>query len=95
MAWLPNFNGIFSVGSFRRSLDDNLVSDLKVVVSWVNNGDFGNIGCVNAIYDIRSAMRILGGVEVVYDSRAFNSFADSLAKMGSSERGDFVEWRDI
>ena len=36
-----------------------------------------------------------GGLQVVYESRIFNSFADSLAKMGSNEGGDFVEWSDV
>ncbi|TXG62188.1 hypothetical protein EZV62_013551 [Acer yangbiense] len=40
------------------------------------------------------SMRSLGGVEVVYDSRASNSFTDSLVKMGSRESGDFVECGD-
>ncbi|KAK3206432.1 hypothetical protein Dsin_020478 [Dipteronia sinensis] len=74
--------------------DIAVVSDSKVAVSWVNDEDFGNIGHINSIYDIRSSMSYFGSLEVVYDSRAFNSFADSLAKMGSSIVGDFVEWGD-
>ncbi|KAK2638181.1 hypothetical protein Ddye_025976 [Dipteronia dyeriana] len=73
----------------------SIVSDSKVAVSWANNGDFGNINCVNSIYDIRGIMSSLGGLEVVHDSRAFNSFADSLAKMGSNNCDDFVEWWDF
>ncbi|KAK2639903.1 hypothetical protein Ddye_027698 [Dipteronia dyeriana] len=73
----------------------SIVSDSKVAVSWVNNGNFGNINCVNSVYDIRDIMSSLGGLEVVHDFRAFNSFADSLAKMRSNNCGDFVEWGDF
>ncbi|KAK2651970.1 hypothetical protein Ddye_011826 [Dipteronia dyeriana] len=69
----------------------SIVSDSKVVVSWVNNGEFRNIGFVNEILDIRNTMKTLGGVEVVHDLRVFNFFTDSSVKMGSSESGDFVE----
>ena len=47
------------------------------------------------IYDIRCIMGSFGGMKVVFDSRVYNSFADSLAKMGSSMSGDFVEWGDV
>ncbi|KAK2652373.1 hypothetical protein Ddye_012229 [Dipteronia dyeriana] len=70
----------------------SIVSDSKVVVSWVNNGDFGKLYCVNSIYQIRSAIRSLGGVEDVYDPRAFYSSVCSLAKKGPSKWGAFVEW---
>ncbi|KAK2637917.1 hypothetical protein Ddye_025712 [Dipteronia dyeriana] len=73
----------------------SIVSDSKVAVSWVNNGDFGNINCVNSVYDIRDIMSSLGGLEVVHDSRAFNSFVDSLTNMGSNNCDDFVEWGDF
>ena len=36
-----------------------------------------------------------GDIQVTFDSRIFNAFADSLAKMGSNDRGDFVEWSDV
>ncbi|KAK2662300.1 hypothetical protein Ddye_000874 [Dipteronia dyeriana] len=35
------------------------------------------------------------GLKVVFDSRIFNSFADSLATMGSSMSEDFEEWEDV
>ncbi|KAK3189924.1 hypothetical protein Dsin_029485 [Dipteronia sinensis] len=69
-----------------RGRDIVVVSDSKVACSMAH---------VNSIYDIRSCMRDFGSLEVVYDSRAYNSFADSLAKMGSSMIGDFVEWGDL
>ncbi|KAK3199199.1 hypothetical protein Dsin_022614 [Dipteronia sinensis] len=64
--------------------DIAVVSDSKVAVAWINNEDIGNLAHINSIYDIRSCMSTFGSLEVVYDSRAFNSLADSLAKMGSS-----------
>ncbi|KAK3170526.1 hypothetical protein Dsin_000142 [Dipteronia sinensis] len=73
----------------------SIVSDSKVAVSWVNEGDFGSLDHYNIINDIRINMRSFGDVEVVHESRVFNSFADSLAKMGSSQSGDFVEWGDL
>ncbi|KAK3220004.1 hypothetical protein Dsin_013974 [Dipteronia sinensis] len=64
--------------------DIAVVSDSKMAVAWINKEDFGNLAHINSIYDIRSCMSNFGNLEVVYDSRAYNSFADSLAKMGSS-----------
>ena len=75
--------------------DIMVVSDSKVAVSWVNNGDFGNVAQVNAIYDIREILNSSGRIKVVFDSRIFNSFADSLAKMGANLDGDFVVWDDF
>ena len=74
--------------------DIAIVSDSKVAVSWVNKGDFGNVNQVKDIYDIREKLQDLNFVKVVFDSRIFNSFADSLAKMGANARGDFVDWGD-
>ena len=61
----------------------------------MNNSDFGNIAQVNTIYDIRQTLKASESIKVVFDSRIFNSFADSLAKMGADSRGDFVIWGDI
>ena len=72
-----------------------VVSDSKVTVSWVNNGDFGNVALVKDIFDIREILKSSGHIKVVFDSRIFNSFADSLAKMGANSVGDFVEWGDL
>ena len=72
-----------------------MVSDSKVAVSWVNKGDFGCLEHVNTVMDIRSGLSAVGGMEVVFDSRIFNSFADCLAKMGSNHDGDFMEWADF
>ncbi|KAK3210490.1 hypothetical protein Dsin_015196 [Dipteronia sinensis] len=62
-----------------------VVSDSKVAVSWANNVGFGNLKLVNSIYDIRNKIREHGGIEIMYDSRAFNSYADNLAKMASTD----------
>ncbi|KAK3227605.1 hypothetical protein Dsin_007467 [Dipteronia sinensis] len=78
-----------------RGREVEVVSDSKVAVSWVNDKDFGSLAHVNAIYNIRYCCSSFGNLEVTYDSRAFNSFADSLAKMGSSMVGDFVVWGDL
>ena len=69
-----------------------VVSDLKMAVSWVNNGDFGHLAQVQSIHEIHGMLKSAGCIKVGFDSRIFNSFADSLAKMGSSSSGDFVEW---
>ncbi|KAK3219977.1 hypothetical protein Dsin_013947 [Dipteronia sinensis] len=78
-----------------RGRDIEVVSDSKVAVSWVTKEDFGNLAYVDAIYDIQSGINYHGCLEAVYNSRAFNSFADSPAKMGSNMLGDFVEWGDF
>ncbi|KAK3188482.1 hypothetical protein Dsin_028043 [Dipteronia sinensis] len=74
----------------------NLVieSDSKIAVSWVNSKGIGNFSHVQLIYDTRDKLKSLGG-EVKFRSRASNQFTDSLAKMGSSKKGDFVEWGDF
>ena len=71
-----------------------VVSNSKVAVSWVNQGDFGNVAQVKTIYQIRESLKSAGCIKVVFDSRIFNSSADSLAKMGANRTGDFVEWGD-
>ena len=80
---------------YLRNRDITVVSDSKVAVSWVNSKEYGKVELVNSIYDIRQILTDNDGIQVVFDSRIFNSFADSLAKMGSNDRGDFVEWSDV
>ncbi|KAK3211007.1 hypothetical protein Dsin_015713 [Dipteronia sinensis] len=72
-----------------------VVSDSRVAVSWINKGDFGDMEDSNTILDIRSSLSAFGGLDVVFDSRVFNSLADSLAKMGANQTGDFVDWSDM
>lgn len=79
---------------FLRNRDIMVVSDSKVVVSWVNSTDFGNVDHINTIYDIQSMLKVRGDIQVVFDSRIYNTFADSLAKMGSDNRGDFLVWSE-
>ncbi|KAK2650730.1 hypothetical protein Ddye_018219 [Dipteronia dyeriana] len=73
--------------------DISVVSDSKIAVSLVSKGDFGSMEHSNTILDIRSI--ISARPEVVFDSRMFNSFTDSLAKMGASLVGDFMDWSDM
>ncbi|KAK3217841.1 hypothetical protein Dsin_011811 [Dipteronia sinensis] len=70
-----------------------VVSDSKVAVSWVNGGDFRNLAHVNSVYDIRNNLSSYGLMEIVYKSRTFNSFADSLAKIGSGSCRDL--WNGV
>ncbi|KAK2640837.1 hypothetical protein Ddye_022600 [Dipteronia dyeriana] len=69
-----------------------VISDSKVAVSWINNKDFGSLYHVNSIYYIQSIMKEWGGMEVVHDSRWYNSFTDNLAKLGSSSNDDVLHW---
>ncbi|KAK2662062.1 hypothetical protein Ddye_000636 [Dipteronia dyeriana] len=69
-----------------------VTSDSKVAVSWVYNEDFGSLCIINIIYEIQSMLRIMGNIEVIYNSRSTNSFADMLAKKGSSMSGNLVIW---
>ncbi|KAK2653607.1 hypothetical protein Ddye_013463 [Dipteronia dyeriana] len=70
-------------------------SDSKVVVSWVNNNSFESINNVKLIYDIRNNLTKLGNMEVIYNARATNSFADILAKRGSNMEGDLFVCGDL
>ncbi|KAK2651993.1 hypothetical protein Ddye_011849 [Dipteronia dyeriana] len=72
-----------------------VVSDSKIVVSWVNKGEFRNLNRADIISNIRDFIGSTGTIEVIFESRSFNSFADSPTKMGSSLSGDFVEWGDV
>ncbi|KAK3217752.1 hypothetical protein Dsin_011722 [Dipteronia sinensis] len=71
-----------------------VVSDSKVVVSWINNIGFGNLNLVDNIYEIRNSLSKHGDMKITHDSRAFNSYADNLARLAcSDERNDLV-WGD-
>ncbi|KAK2644836.1 hypothetical protein Ddye_020031 [Dipteronia dyeriana] len=73
-----------------------IIIDSKVAVSWINNMEvYGSLKHVELIYNIRGFSKFLGGVPVVYNPRHTNSFADSLAKMGSNMMEDRLEWGDI
>jgi hypothetical protein len=78
--------------SFNSNLSNReiiVVSDSNTAVSWVSKGDFGHLAQVQTIFEIRDMLLLADSVKVGFDSRIFNSFADSLAKMGSSSSGDF------
>ena len=68
-----------------------LVSDSKVAVSWVLGEGIGNIDNWEYIVDIKECLKAMPHLSVAFRSRASNSFADSLAKRGSSATED-VEW---
>ena len=72
-----------------------IISDSNSAVSWVNGKDFGNFKLVNLIYDIRSSLLHLKGLSVCFKTRGSNLFADSLAKGGSSNSGDRLEWSEL
>ena len=69
-----------------------VVSDLKVAVSWVLDEGIGNLDNVEIIFDIRECLKVLPKMSIVFSSRASNSFADSLAKRGSTVDVDLEEW---
>ena len=71
-----------------------IFSDSKSTVSWANGKDFGSFKLVNLIFDIRNALQSLVGLLVCFKHKESNSFADSLAKGGSSNSGDRLEWSD-
>ncbi|KAK2635471.1 hypothetical protein Ddye_030263 [Dipteronia dyeriana] len=70
----------------------SIVSDSIVATSWIKNGIFGSLDHVNTIYSVRSHLDSWEGLDVVFDSRMFNSFADNLAKLGFSYSDDFIYW---
>ncbi|KAK3189743.1 hypothetical protein Dsin_029304 [Dipteronia sinensis] len=72
----------------------NIVTDSKTVASWINEERFGCLNQVDMVYNIRSYLEPLSGTAVSYASRASNSFADNLAKLGSSSTVDFIQWGD-
>ncbi|KAK0574763.1 hypothetical protein LWI29_028697 [Acer saccharum] len=69
-----------------------IISDSKGAVSWVNSSSFGSLKHVNVIYDIRNFLRSLGRTVVIFNPRSSNCFADSLAKKGSNQEGDYMMW---
>ncbi|KAK1571626.1 hypothetical protein Q3G72_020344 [Acer saccharum] len=69
-----------------------IVNDSKVVVSWINDDGFGNLNYIDTVYDICSNLEFLGGTVVSFSPRSMNSYADNLAKLGSSLAGGFITW---
>ncbi|KAK3194477.1 hypothetical protein Dsin_025787 [Dipteronia sinensis] len=72
-----------------------IFSDLKTAVSWCNGEDFGSLNVVNLVYDIRQYLLSCVGFQIKFMPRESNSFADCLAKNGSSRSGDRLEWGDL
>ncbi|KAK2640425.1 hypothetical protein Ddye_028220 [Dipteronia dyeriana] len=67
-----------------------IVSESKVVISWIKNKKFRSFSYLNILYNIKSLLHHLGDVKVCYNPRSINSFADKLAKMGSTNSGDRI-----
>ncbi|KAK3230491.1 hypothetical protein Dsin_002372 [Dipteronia sinensis] len=59
-----------------------IINVSKSDVPWVNGGDFGCMKHVDIIWEIRNLIQCLGNLTVVPEGKAFNAFADSLAKQG-------------
>ena len=69
-----------------------IVSDSKLVVSWVEGNGLVNMDCSQAISEIHFMLTVLSNTTVVYNPRACNSLADRLAKKGSAEQEDILLW---
>ncbi|KAK2639217.1 hypothetical protein Ddye_027012 [Dipteronia dyeriana] len=65
-------------------------SDSKMAVSWVNEGDFGNLALVKVIYVIRSKISCLGNLSACFAPRDANAAADVLAKRGLAMEEEIV-----
>ncbi|KAK1568259.1 hypothetical protein Q3G72_022328 [Acer saccharum] len=61
----------------------SIISDSKVVVSWVNGDGVVEFEVAIIINEIQSFLDLMNRVSVVYVSRIRNSVADFLAKKGS------------
>ncbi|KAK3218850.1 hypothetical protein Dsin_012820 [Dipteronia sinensis] len=73
-----------------------IASDSKLAVDCKNKtDDFGSLNHVNLIYDIRGFLNILKKVYVIFNPRHSNSFADNLAKKGSLNFCDRLDWGDL
>ncbi|KAK2633910.1 hypothetical protein Ddye_028702 [Dipteronia dyeriana] len=72
-----------------------ILSDSKTAVFWCNDEDIRNSSLVIFVYDIRQLLLSLSGLSIKFVSRDANSFADCLAKNGSSGVGDRLEWSDF
>ncbi|KAK1565417.1 hypothetical protein Q3G72_026062 [Acer saccharum] len=69
-----------------------IVSDSKVAVAWVNGIGTISSDCDFATNEIRSFLSLLGSTSVVFNSRASNTLADSLAKKGSGLNENVLIW---
>ncbi|KAK3199586.1 hypothetical protein Dsin_023001 [Dipteronia sinensis] len=97
---LRDSNGkVLCLYSYYMGILDSNVAELLAIKRAVelcfSNIELKSHDIVVTVYDIRGMLKDANGIKVAFDSRIFNSFADSLAKMRSSISGDFVEWGDI
>ncbi|KAK0596925.1 hypothetical protein LWI29_020253 [Acer saccharum] len=63
-----------------------------MAVSWVNDGDFGNLALVDVIFEVRAMLKDFKNLSVCFVSRDANVMADGLAKSGSVLDGENVVW---
>ncbi|KAK1572064.1 hypothetical protein Q3G72_027038 [Acer saccharum] len=69
-------------------------SDSLEVVNWINSGEVGCLAFVDQIFEIRNWLRIIQNSSCCFHSRSTNSLADSLARQGSGNNGDYVRFID-
>ena len=63
-----------------------------MAVAWVNGIGTISSDCDFAFNEIRSILSLLGSTSVVFNSRASNTLADSLAKKGSGLNENVLIW---
>ncbi|KAK2635643.1 hypothetical protein Ddye_030435 [Dipteronia dyeriana] len=67
-----------------------IVSDSKVVVTWINSDGFGSSKHAQTIYNIRSFIGSSGFISVTFKSTDSNFVTDHLANKGSRNGGNGV-----
>ena len=78
-----------------RDIDIEIVSDSLMAVTWINSDHVGSLAHVNLVYGIWDHLRSHAALSVRFSSRASNSYANSLAKKGSNNKGDIIHWGSI
>ncbi|KAK2636977.1 hypothetical protein Ddye_031769 [Dipteronia dyeriana] len=72
-----------------------IVSDSQTAVSWITNDGCVNIEHAQTIVGIRNMLIIGDQISVVFCPRESNSFANMLAKNGSTLVKDILSWSDL
>ncbi|KAK0604076.1 hypothetical protein LWI29_011762 [Acer saccharum] len=75
-----------------RGVNIEIVSHSLLAVTWINSDQVGSLAYVNLVYGIRDYLRNYDVLSVRFSSRTSNSYADSLAKKGSNNEGDLIQW---
>ena len=65
------------------------------MVDWCKGEVCGNSSVASLVSDIRQYLSAWEGFEISFVSRNMNSFADTLAKNGSSGCKNRLEWGDV